>query len=348
MKKLNRNYLSLFEWIGFIKADPNRPRAYGYHGFRYHDGSDKQHIYLHTHPKEIFTPPAVYYQYQLLGAFYPLAKIVKDIIYTSKPYEATQQIQNDILQPVYGIGNCLKGIISITVGALLLAGYFCLLPFILIFFPLYVFGIILGLFPPMPEKFIYPISWILEGVCNLIRGVSQIIFFPLTFLIKMPLRAFLTKNEKSHYAEHKPEIQRLAKKGLSKLSKVEEIFKPNYFLEWKNKSYTNCNDAFMETRKLTQAIREVTNLLYEVHRKYHKSVRKGWATDLNEPEVQSTYKNLFNVFDSMRSELKLKEYDVCFKPNPSHVCHFIISNPPNDLSLETKTKAEAYFGYFRH
>lgn len=298
MTKLNNNYISFFEYFGFGERDYSSP-----YGFRYPDGADdKLPYYLRDRDLlgNLLGNPIVGYMHptdQLVGALQPFKKIGKDFLDTWKPYYSTGKVERDLLQPFRGIKIFIKGIASFLggVGCLILLAVILLTPFS-------------KFLPYVAEHFLYPLSWMLEGVANILRGASQMVTSPLVYVIKMPLRGLLTLFQKEKkYAEDKTSIQELADKAdrlLQRIERQETEDEPIHKIQcdseyrafreirdqklWdknqKKKQHigipaelSNSDSTFTEyvPNKLP---REVASLLYEIQRKYKKSVKDGWAT----------------------------------------------------------------------
>lgn len=317
MKKLDRNYLSFYEAIGLvdlINPKPRQPVGYSYHGYRYHDGS---YIYKpHKSKVEILGVHPVYFGFQILGSFKPFAKMGKDFLDTFRPYYTVKKFVHDLLlQPFHGLFNILKGAGSLVGGILLLAGWTVIAPFALLGCLIPVVNVLYAF--PFLKKLAYPLSWAIEGVANIFRGVTQIISTPL-MLPRLAVRGVL--NAISYYrgdkflAEEKPEIQRLANEALVKLQQVNEYENPfddntfgenteafilrhlnnnadkdkhevAVYLHERYKKGEVFKQDFVEymldeiNAPVIQARRDVPVLMFEVNRKYVKSVNNGWDTN---------------------------------------------------------------------
>lgn len=125
-----------------------------------------------------------------LGGLNPLLAIKKDVVDTFKPYKSGYYVQRDLLQPVRGLGNLVRGLFNLIVA-----------PSILIF--------TIGLYIKMSWseksfKFFSKNLWIgsvkaaggmLDGVTSIIRGALQILTTPLTLIFRLPIRGFLTATQ---------------------------------------------------------------------------------------------------------------------------------------------------------
>jgi hypothetical protein len=284
-KKTNRNYISLFEYDSPRPAD--RPIGYSYHGYRYADGSEDNPLLAGD---EKFYP-----RYQLLGAFTPYSKMQKDFVETFEPYHSRGKVARDFLQPVQGLRNILKGLFSL-LAATVMMGLFLVFALFLFWDPSYIY------------HGIYYISWMLEEINNVVRGVTQILTTPLTYLFKMPIRGILTAIKGRKLAEEKPQIQRLANEALILLDKFH------------NQSQDNSE---------TDTYKKIAVLMFEVERKYEKSIKDGWKTEKCEM-ISETYRITYHSFSDVARGFS--------------VVQGAISSPY--ISEQELKSARFYFNYF--
>jgi hypothetical protein len=143
---------------------------------------------------------------QLLGILQPFADMRKDAVDTFKSYKSNFYIKRDALQPIHGLGNVLSGALNILVSPLVFVGNTVR----------YAFSSGSGgaFLNNMALNCVRSFSWIMEGATSLLRGLTQIAFSPLTYLIKMPLRYLITCKKGSPKIEDNKGIQRLVHKGL--------------------------------------------------------------------------------------------------------------------------------------
>ncbi|CDZ76620.1 hypothetical protein BN59_00894 [Legionella massiliensis] len=115
-----------------------------------------------------------------LGGLHPFIAIKKDIIDTFKPYKANFHIKRDLIQPIRGIANLIKGVFHLIAAPTIF----------LINIPRHIY---MGVFSYMFTRSLARLGGgVLDGLGNIIRGLSQIAFTPLNLLIKMPLRGIIT------------------------------------------------------------------------------------------------------------------------------------------------------------
>jgi hypothetical protein len=177
----------------------------------------------------------------ILGGFQPLIDIGKDVTDTYKPYKSSYHIKRDFLQPLRGVKNIVKGVINI-IGAPI---YFVLQLFESLSsdYDRHRFGLI-------RFRSALTFSWVLEGVASIVRGITQIVATPLTWLVKMPFRGLVTAIYSAPKIEESASIQRVATTG--------------------NAVLQNRATAFL-----------VEYIRYELHRKFLKAHRRGQKTDID-------------------------------------------------------------------
>lgn len=291
MKKLDRNYISFFEYISsrVLGRDPHpdQPKTYSFHGYRYYDGSIEDRLILDqkgdidpVNPEGVILD-SIYPRYQLLGAFKPLSRMAKDFIDTFKPYNTSKKLLLDLTQPFRGIKNILKGIISLAAGSLLTSLMLVGMPF-------------LFWYKPYTTRMVYPLSWMIEGVGNVLRGITQVLATPL-MLFKIPLRGLLTYRNEKPVAEKKPEIVRLANEAKDLLTNDNNNVTEVTPLLEKDK-YRN---QIKNEKKRILLARKLAPLLFEIQRKYEKSVENGWKTELNKENVKKAYNPTFGFFKEL-------------------------------------------------
>lgn len=122
---------------------------------------------------------------QFLGALQPIFDMTQDVIKTFQPYRSKTHYKQDLLQLVRGCINMASGLVQVAIGS-------AILPFgLLISFAFLMSGAsnadrvtntMLGL----------PLSWMIKGVLQVVRGAAQVVSAPLTWLFKFPLRVWLT------------------------------------------------------------------------------------------------------------------------------------------------------------
>ncbi len=107
-------------------------------------------------------------------AIKPLAMVWHDIKAMGKPYKTIEEVIQDIAQPLYGLGNIVKGLSILAFNPLL--------------------GVIQSLLDQKlailsyKERLLFNIA---RGTTNLLQGVIQLLTTPLTWVLKLPIRALI-------------------------------------------------------------------------------------------------------------------------------------------------------------
>lgn len=217
---------------------------------------------------------------QLIGSLQPFADMWKDFKNTFKPYKSMMYFGYDLLQPFYGIGNILAGVVNIVGSIPVFVGMVAVN-----FWKTKIkrhtsdeFSIReslplkggLNVAPPPVGGFKERTgadlkmagTWMLNGVANVIRGVTQIVATPLTLLGRIVLRAFLNSVFSAIWGEPKlednPGIKRLVHQG-------EELLKHHF-----DPSPQNGAPDFYHKSPET-ALKEMQGIEWDLHRKYRKA-----------------------------------------------------------------------------
>jgi hypothetical protein len=129
----------------------------------------------------------------------PLYSMAKDVRDTFKPYKTPFQFFRDLYaQLFYGIGHVLKGLSAILIS-----------PFILIY------ACVAAPFAKKGERadlFILPGLMFLSGAVYLFRGVTQVVAWPLTLLLRMPVRLAITLFQDAPKIEDSKGLRELVQK----------------------------------------------------------------------------------------------------------------------------------------
>jgi len=318
MPKLNREYRSLFEYlvskdIPFVRKINNVLYSDQY----YKENTSRYLPFGRTHEDKI-----PLYQ-QLLGGIQPLADIFKDFVDTFKPYKIYSHIKRDAMQPLSGALNIAKG-----VGTLIITSLVFLINIIR-----YLYFSISELVCPTPPRKTYfqkyreecclvspkekstsdhikeiswmflhsiflnlvrTVSWLLEGILNIIRGITQIIAAPLVWLIKIPVRSAITAINGFQEIEKNTGIIRLINEAISviKESPIIGYIEPNKKLDNRLHQY-DYYDKLPDKNKL--ASNYVIHIVKEIHRKFNKSYNRGQKTNILTDEESKTYRKVKSV-----------------------------------------------------
>lgn len=117
---------------------------------------------------------------QIKGAFTPFENMWNDFMDTFTPYRSLTGLKKDIVQPIKGIKNILKGILHLL----------AIIPLL---------GVNIIRYAATSEDFSMFMdnmtiassrlfSWSLYGLFNIFRGITQLAATPLTYFIKAPIR----------------------------------------------------------------------------------------------------------------------------------------------------------------
>lgn len=131
-------------------------------------------------PRELLTP-------YFFGGLNPLFSIKKDLADTFKPYKSNFYIVRDILQPIRGCGNVMKGAFNLAASL----GLF-LVDTSRYAYQAYSAGNFEVFSMNMVMNLVTTGGGLLEGITSLVRGLGQIVATPLTWFFRMPLRLRLT------------------------------------------------------------------------------------------------------------------------------------------------------------
>lgn len=314
MAKLDKNYES---YVGFLRNTFSWVNR-----FFYKFVDNKNDITKALPPDEYYTiihgkknPISKNLSY-ILGPMQTFKYMVKDVTNTWKPYKSRYHVRKDVLQPIFGLGNLLKGV------------------FILIAAPI---SIAVNLFLVIPAQTLWAIckarspylglkiglnlkrtpAWILDGVFHVIRGITQIATAPLTWLIKMPIRAAIGwKKGKPISIEENTGIQKLVEKGQAVIA------------------VNNTVAAF-----------SMDMIMNALHAKYHKARARGQATIIDDTveaaRFRFPHKDRIRIGNSFGTG-KVGKYNILY------------SNYKNDKIQEQSMTpdqlghAESYLSLFAH
>jgi hypothetical protein len=200
MKKINAGYQSFFEYL--VQRD-----------FPYTRYLDSK-LYPREHATLKFESTVPYIRRynetptawdHWIGPLQPLASMAHDAQYSLKPYSSLSDIFIDAIQPLRGVKNILRGLAhTILVPLFFLANtvrYAIWSP---------TWGSFLV---NMKLNFQRSTAWLIDGFSSLIRGTTQLLATPLTWLIRIPVRFGLVLYKGAPDIIENEEIQRLVLKG---------------------------------------------------------------------------------------------------------------------------------------
>lgn len=257
MPKINRGFDSLFEYL-VRKNIPFTRRL-------------DERLYPEEHSNLKYTSDTPYGRrwnpnphigQQMLGGLQPIADMIKDFVDTFKPYKFSDHAKKDLLQPISGLGNIVKGIINLLGAPVLFVGNTIRYIFISDSFSgfLYLYNIVLNIHRTA--------SWMLDGVSSLVRGVTQIAATPLAWFIKMPLRGLVTAIKGIPSIEQNSGIQKLVAEGKT---------------------------AVQEGK-----VYHVNAIRHELHRKYKKATERGQKTNIPKKLEEDFFRSIYISRHCMR------------------------------------------------
>ncbi len=316
MKKINRLYYSIWDVLGLGKKIQDAPTGYTEDGYHYHDGANADRVVVtrgHVGYYDVFP------KHQFLGALYHFAKMGKALSEAFKPYQSSGKIKRDLLQPVNGVINIAKGLVILVFSLLAAALWTAILPFALLLSLCLLPICLLAMTAPFFVKAIYPISWFIEGLTTVIRGVAQVGCTPLAYLFELPFRGAMTFSGSLEVAEDKPEIQRLVTEAEGKIKSLVSVS------EVKGMSWDDVN----------LAEREAASLLFEIQRKYSKSVNEGWHTRHDSLDIAAHYTSYSSFFPAFKAAAE-KPYQ--WRAETKY---------PPKIANETQKEALAYLEFYK-
>lgn len=131
--------------------------------------------------------PRLGYASSFLGGLNPLFSIKKDFLDTFRPYKARFYIYRDMIQPLRGFGNVIRGLFNMVASLVLL---------VVNTFRYARIGITQksgsSFVTNMATNLLKVGGGFLDGMISVIRGVGQLVTTPLTWLIRIPLRGTIT------------------------------------------------------------------------------------------------------------------------------------------------------------
>lgn len=284
MKKINRIYFSVWDVFGFAKKAEGAPTGYTEDGYHYHDGATAERFIVTSGEGGYYE---IYPKHQFLGALYHFAKMGKALREAFKPYQSYGKVKRDLLQPVNGLINIAAGIVIIALSLLAAALWTAVLPLALLFSVCLLSLCLFGIIAPFFAKVIYPISWFIEGLATLIRGVAEVVCTPLAYGFELPFRGAMTLSSSNEYAEDKPQIQRLVIEAEAKIRSLPDVsdVKPLGGVFWDQ----------VNTKE-----REAASLLFEIQRKFSKSINDGWSTRHNSSATELNVVRYCRFFPSFK------------------------------------------------
>lgn len=301
MPKINQGYQSLFEYL----VHKDFPLARRLDEYFYPDENGRLK-YSSSAPYGRRWNSAPYAGQQILGGLQPLADMYKDLIDTFKPYKTSYHFKRDLLQPISGIGNLFKGVATVV-------GAFCLFLGNTIRYA-FVSGSLANFLDNMGVNCKRTGAWLLDGITNIIRGITQIAATPLTWILKIPCRGLITAIKGQPLIEQNQGIQRLVTKG--------------------------------KTEAENGAPLDLDCIRYELNRKFQKSSNRGQSTNIPFAKENTLFKAQYfkygrNYEYPLREDRKQAalQYIGLFSKDANEQSRSITSDPVESCSY---TSMEAY------
>ncbi|MCA0403471.1 MAG: hypothetical protein LCH30_06675 [Proteobacteria bacterium] len=200
---------------------------------------------------------------QILGAIQPLVSMVHDAQYLIKGYRSFLDFLYEALQPFRGIKNFIAGAASIFISI-------CFLLFQAVSYP-FSANKKESYSTHLKNNFLLSLSWMINGLALCLRGLTQFFATPLTWFVKIPLRASITE----HF-------------GAPKIEENEEI---EYLVNLAEKQHENMHI-------------ELNSTLKDLHKEFLHNLNNHQETKINSKDEAQFYKVLSkaNYTDNFATE----------------------------------------------
>ena len=250
MKKINGGYQSLFEYL--VHKDFPFARTID---AKLYPTENSTLRYTNTAPyaRRYNETPKGHWTDQFIGTLQPIASMANDFQYTFKPYKSVRDVLIDVLQPVRGVVNILRGIANLVVAPIFLLGNTVR------------YALISGSFSNFSSNMKLNLgrstSWFIDGLSTLIRGTTQIIASPLTWALRIPLRGIITGIKGTPDISENEAIQRLVDQG-------------NQAIEDKDGYTMDC-------------------IRHRLHEEYQKSLSRGQVSEISSPQEEGAFNTMY-------------------------------------------------------
>jgi hypothetical protein len=178
--------------------------------------------------------------------------MANDIQYTFKPYKSSEDVLMDIAQPIRGLKNVMRGLATVVATLLFFGGNTIRYAFNSGSFSNFNFNMILNLGRST--------SWLIDGLASIVRGSTQVVATPLTWVLRMPLRGIIT-----------------AVKGHPDISENEEI---QHLVALGNQAITD-NDGY-----------KMDCIKHRLHEEYQKSLSRGQPSTISPQEENQAFNSM--------------------------------------------------------
>lgn len=231
---------------------------------------------------------------QILGGFQPLVEVERDIANTFRPYKSWGKVGKDLAQPFRGLGNLVSALLHIIYS-----------PFFLLF-QLTIGNILSARNAYSGEKLkeirsnttralVMSSSWALAGISRLIRGATQIVATPLSW-IKMIARGFSTlENRGFQSMVDDRNIRRLVKQADELATDLEK--NPAKRIE------TLPTSPLLETEQSDdERVKKLSALKGQLSLKYNKARDTRKPQGINPQAFNGDWLNFFKTAIAMRKD----------------------------------------------
>jgi hypothetical protein len=235
-----------------------------------------------------------------------ITSIKRDFLNLFRPYKSINNILKDLLlQPLYGVGNTLFGMVFTLYGGFLLIAAL----------PALIISMFIDNKYKVGTKYLAFIHIFARGIVALFRGVTQIVTTPLTWIFKIPIRLRITACHGFTKIEENIGIQRLVAKFdqlpasedlLSKqnaiVRKIHSKFETAYLDHCQK---TNIFEGRQPALKYRESINSYDELYFEpplvtvcARRRNHHYSEKKSQTELYaaKPDTSENLKEYINLF----------------------------------------------------
>lgn len=222
MKNINGGYYSLYEYL----VRENYPLARKIDKKLYplenttliHNRQNSYTQCFDPYNRRYNETPKEYWADQFIGSFQPFVLIANDFQYTFKPYKTSVDALHDAAQPIFGFFNILRGLAILMLSPfLLIKNIYDAIKNIKRHHDSNEFKI------DMVSALGWFCSWVIDGLSSLIRGIMQIVFTPLNWMIRMPVRGIITVVNGTPDVSENEDIVRLVALGNDALKEKNNI-----------------------------------------------------------------------------------------------------------------------------
>lgn len=223
---------------------------------------------------------------QFVGALQPFADMIQSGKNSFRPYKSRSNRRSDALMPVRGFINLGRGIATILAATGL---------FFFNFVRAFVSG---SVKQSMKNNFINTGAWLLNGFANVVRGLTQVAASPLSYLVRMPVRSYKSRNGFQKF-EDSAEVQGL-------LAKAEEINKQLLDNTVVSSEATRLRASLQQQRKsIVQSLHEEYTIAQQNGQKMKfrmledaTKVSAVFAAAANESASKEEMSDFFSIFNS--------------------------------------------------